>query len=97
MASKPDTTLSKLDPREQQFIHDVIKDMLFDSHGIKIPMKGQKRILGIAESMAICIFESKGQNAKPYTPPPINDWAEAPVRDNGKWKEPVDDDDDWPD
>ena len=96
MAGKTDTTLSKLDPREQQFIQDVIKDILYDAHGIKIPMKGQKRILGIAEAMAVCIFESRGQNVKPYTPPPVRDWAEVSTRDNGKWKEPVDEDY-WPD
>lgn len=54
-----ETALAQLEEREQQFIHDVIKDMLYDAKGIKITMRGAEHLQAIAEAMACCILESK--------------------------------------
>lgn len=54
------TALSQLDSDEEQFISDVIKDMLFDAKCLKIHMRGSTQLQNIAEAMAACILKGKG-------------------------------------
>jgi hypothetical protein len=63
MKINKDSILFKLETREQEFVRDVINDMLYDAKGIKIPMKGAKHLRAIAEAMATCIYESKQENS----------------------------------
>jgi len=102
MKTNQESVLSKLNPREQQFVKDVVNDMLFDANGIRIKMKGAKRIRAIMDSIALCIYESQGSHGNPDFNPPDADWVEkARAAQLAKEKPYIikddDDDDDWPD
>lgn len=62
LATTVKTAFSRLDSSEQQFIKDVVADMIYDGKGINIKMKGAANINAIAEAMAICILDSNRKN-----------------------------------
>lgn len=54
-----ESKFEQLSEKEQEFVSDVVKDMLYDARGIHISMKGSKFINTIQESISNCIIKSR--------------------------------------